>query len=58
MIMFEIMHMFNAEMLGAKVQHRTSVVVAWRVRFISAPLIVTLCGRLIDICFHIDHIVQ
>ena len=41
MTMFENMHIFNADMLGAKLQHRTEVVTARRVRFISAPLILT-----------------
>lgn len=49
-IMFENMHMFNGEMLGPKLQHRTSVVIAWRVRFIPALLMLTLSGRSIDIC--------
>ena len=48
--MFENMHIFNADMLGTKLQHRTWVVTAWRVRFISAPLILTLWGRLTDRC--------
>ena len=41
MTMFENMHIFNADMLGAKLQHRTEVVTARIVRFISAPLILT-----------------
>ena len=40
--MFENMHMFNGEMLGPKLQYRRSVVIAWRVRFITAPLMLTL----------------
>ena len=35
MTMFENMHIFNADMLGAKLQHRTKVATARRVRFIS-----------------------
>ena len=41
MTMFENMHIFNADMLGAKLQHRTEVITARRVKFISAPLILT-----------------
>ena len=41
MTMFENMHNSNADMVGAKLQHRTKVVTARRVRFISAPLILT-----------------
>ena len=46
MTMFENMHIFNADMLGAKLQHRTYVVTAQRVRFISAPLILTFGAKL------------
>ena len=42
MTMFENMHIFNADMLGAKLQHIALVVTARRVRFISAPLTLTL----------------
>ena len=42
MTIFENMHIFNADILGAKLQHRTEVVTAQRVRFISARLTLTL----------------
>ena len=60
MTMFENMHIFNADMLGAKLQHRTQVVTAQRVRFISAPLADTDNLRKIDwqMCFHTHYIVQ
>ena len=48
MTMFGNMHIFNAEMLGAKLQHWTRVVTAQRVRFISAPLADTDHLRKID----------
>ena len=48
MTMFGNMHIFNAEMLGAKLQHWTRVVTAQRVRFISAPLADTDNLRKID----------
>ena len=47
----ENMHMFYGEMLGVKVQHWSSVVLAWRLRFITTPLMLTLWGRSIEICF-------
>ena len=44
------MHMFYGEMLGVKLQHWSSVVLAWRLRFITTPLMLTLLGRSIEIC--------
>ena len=38
-------HIFNTDLLSAKLQHRTPVLTAWKVRFISVPLILTLWGR-------------
>ena len=38
-------HMFNTDLLSAKLQHRTPVLTARRERFIWAPLILTLRGR-------------
>ena len=38
-------HIFNTDLLSAKLQHRTPVLTARTVRFISAPLILTLWGR-------------
>ena len=46
---WKYMHIVNADMLGAKLQHRTEVVTARRVRFISAPLILT------DVFSHPSH---
>ena len=39
------MYIFNTDLLSAKLQHRKPVLTAWTVRFISAPLILTLLGR-------------
>ena len=42
-------HIFNTDLLSAKLQHRRPVLKARRVRFIWAPLILTLRGRLTGI---------
>ena len=52
-------HIFNTDLLSAKLQHRTQVLTARTVRFISAPLIMTL--RKIDkhnTSCHRHHLVQ
>ena len=38
------MHIFNTDLLSAKLQHMTPVLTARTVRFVSAPLILTLWG--------------
>ena len=39
------MHIFNTDLLSAKLQHRTPLLTAQTVRFISVPLILSLSGR-------------
>ena len=39
------MHIFNTDLLPAKLQHRTPLPTAQIVRFISVPLILSLSGR-------------
>ena len=39
------MHIFNTDLLSARFQHRTPLFAVQTIRFISAPLILSLSGK-------------
>ena len=61
MLSFE-MHIFYTDLLSAKLQHRTPLLTAQTVRFISTPLILSLSFQkdqlVYNMSFHTHHIVQ
>ena len=59
MTMFENMHIFNAYMLGAKLQHRTWVVYSPESKVYLTSNDTDTLGKIDwQMCFHTHHIVQ